>query len=269
MKTSNAMKSIAFAFAAALAASAASAAALPAAAEWTEPRAYTNAEGKVLLYRWAEPAKAEPGKAYPLVVLFHGAGERGSDNVSQLVWGAEPLIRHMRENGIDGYFVAGQVPDGKQWVDTPWGNVAHRMPSAPSESMSLALELVDRTLSERPVDRTRVYVTGVSMGGYGTWDAIQRRPDLFAAAMPVCGGGDTHLAWRIREVPVWAWHGDADTVVPPVRSRDMVSALWAVDGKVRYTEVPGCGHNVWTPAYSSKEALDWLFSQRKGIGAVR
>lgn len=243
---------------------ASSASALPGVGDWTEPRAYTNAAGKVLLYRWAEPAKVEPGKTYPLVVLFHGAGERGSDNKSQLTWGAEPLLRYMRENGIDGYFIAGQVPKGMQWVDTPWGNVAHRMPARPSESMALALELVAKTLSERrPVDKSRVYATGLSMGGYGTWDAIQRRPDLFAAAMPICGGGDTHLAWRIRDIPVWVWHGDSDAVVPTVRSRDMVSALWAVDGKVRYTEVPKCGHGSWTTAYASKEALDWLFSQRK------
>ena len=235
----------------------------PAAAAWTEARAYTNAAGKVLLYRWAEPAKVEPGKTYPLVILFHGAGERGADNVRQLVWGAEPLLRHMRERGIEGYFIAGQVPNGQQWVDTPWGNVAHRMPAKPSEPMALALELVDRTLAERPVDRTRVYATGISMGGYGTWDAVQRRPELFAAAMPICGGGDTHLAWKIRDVPIWTWHGDADTVVPTVRSREMVSALWAVDGKVRYTEVPGCGHGAWGPAYGSREALDWLFSRRK------
>lgn len=236
---------------------------LQAAAGWTEPRAYTNAAGKVFLYRWAEPAKVEPGKTYPLVILFHGAGERGTDNVSQLVWGAEPLLRHMRARGVEGYFIAGQVPNGRQWVETPWSNVAHRMPAQPSEPMALALELLDRTRAERPVDPARIYATGVSMGGYGTWDAVQRRPELFAAAMPVCGGGDTHLAWKIRDVPVWAWHGDADGVVPPVRSREMVSALWAVDGKVRYTEVPGCGHDVWRPAYASQEALDWLFEQRK------
>ncbi len=229
----------------------------------TTPRAYTNAAGKVLRYRWAEPAKVEPGKTYPLVVLFHGAGERGSDNVSQLKWGAGPILRYMAEKGIEGYFIAGQVPDGQQWVNTPWAAAAHRMDKEPSEAMALALALVDQTCATLPIDRSRVYATGVSMGGYGTWDAIQRRPDLFAAAMPICGGGDAHLVWKIRETPIWAWHGSADDVVPVSRSRDMVSALWAVDGNVRYTEVPGCGHASWIPAYDSKEALGWLFSQKR------
>jgi len=127
---------------------------------------------------------------------------------------------------------------------------------------------VDQVVAERPVDRSRIYATGVSMGGYGTWDAIQRRPDFFAAGLPCCGGGDAHLAWKIRNVPIWAWHGDRDGAVPVVRSRDMVAALWAVDGRIRYTEVPGCGHGVWVPAYSSQEALKWLFDQKASKAAA-
>jgi len=233
--------------------------------DWTVPMVYRNAAGQEFRYRWAEPAKVVPGKVYPLVVLFHGAGERGTNNVAQLKWGANELLGYMRANGIEGYFVAGQVPEGKQWVDTPWGNTSHRMNARPSETMALAFGLLDKVVAECPVDRSRIYATGISMGGYGTWDAIQRRPDFFAAAMPCCGGGDTHLAWKIRNVPIWTWHGDRDTAVPVVRSRDMVAALWAVDGRIRYTEVAGCGHGVWTPAYANKEALKWLFDQKKPL----
>jgi len=233
------------------------------AVDWTVPKVYTNEAGAVFRYRWAEPMNAVPGKTYPLVVLFHGAGERGTNNVAQLKWGADELLGYMCEHGIEGYFVAGQVPNGEQWVDTPWANTSHRMNEKPSETMALAFELLDKVVAERPVDRSRIYATGISMGGYGTWDAVQRRPDFFAAAMPCCGGGDTHLAWKIRDVPVWAWHGDRDSAVPVVRSREMVAALWSVDGKIRYTEVPGCGHGVWIPAYKSQEALKWLFDQKK------
>ena len=233
------------------------------AVDWTVPRTFEDSCGRTLLYRWMEPAKAEAGKTYPLVVLLHGAGERGTNNVSQLQWGATPVIAYMRANGIDGYFIAGQVPNGKLWVDTPWNIMSHRMNETPSETMSLLLALLDKTIAELPVDRSRVYVTGVSMGGFGTWDIIQRRPKLFAAAMPVCGGGDTHLAWKIRDIPIWAWHGDKDSVVWTSRSREMVAALWAVDGRVRYTEVPDCGHGVWNHAYASEEALKWLFDQHR------
>lgn len=234
------------------------------AVKWTVPKTFSGTGGKKLNYRWAEPERTEPGRKYPLVVLFHGAGERGADNVRQLVWGAGDLLGYMREKNIPGYFIAGQVPTGQLWVNTPWALAAHRMPAEPGETMALVLELVEKCAAELPVDRDRIYVTGVSMGGYGTWDAVQRRPDLFAAAMPVCGGGDTHLAWRIRDVPIWTWHGDRDGAVPVTRSREMTSALWAVDGNIRYTEVPGCGHDVWRPAYASREALDWFFSRRKG-----
>ena len=230
---------------------------------WTVPKVFTAPDGKTLNYRCAEPEKTVPGRKYPLVVLFHGAGERGTNNTAQLRWGAEPVLSYMREKGIEGYFIAGQVPFGQQWVNTPWSNTSHRMDATPSESMALALALVDKTIAECPVDTSRIYATGISMGGYGTWDAVQRRPELFAAAMPICGGGDSHLAWKIRNVPIWAWHGDKDGAVPCSRSRDMVAALWAVDGNIRYTEVPGCGHDVWKPAYASQEALAWFFGQKK------
>jgi len=233
---------------------------------WTVPRAYTNSASQVLLYRWAAPKTTKPNVRYPLVIHFHGAGERGDNNTSQLSWGAYEFLSFMQKPGHEGYYIAGQVPKNEQWVNTPWGNAAHRMPKSPSRPMALALELIEKTMREFPVDPARVYVTGLSMGGYGTWDALQRRPDLFAAALPFCGGGDAHLAWKIRDVPIWAWHGDADGAVPVVRSREMVSALWSVDGRIRYTEVPGCGHGVWNVGYADAETFEWLFAQRRTGG---
>ena len=234
------------------------------AAQLTVPLVYTNAQGATIPYRFAAPKAVEQGKKYPLVILFHGAGERGTDNVAQLVHGATDLLNYMREKGIEGYFLAGQCPEGKQWVNTPWSNLAHRMPEKPSEPMALMIELIGKTMRELPVDRDQVLVTGISMGGYGTWDIVQRHPDWFAAAMPCCGGGDTTLAWKIREVPIWAFHGDRDMTVPFRRSRDMVAALWAVDGRIRYREYPGVGHNCWTPAYADwDQVLAWFFAQRR------
>ena len=230
----------------------------------TEPKAYTNAAGQVLLYRWAAPKTVDPAKRYPLVVLFHGAGERGSDNRAQLVHGATDLLNYMETKGIEAYFIAGQCPSGQQWVNTPWGAKAHTMPERPSAAMGLAMELLEKTMQTHPVDRDQVLVTGISMGGYGTWDIVQRRPDWFAAALPCCGGGDTNLAVRIRDVPIWAFHGGVDKVVPTSRSRDMVNALKAVGGNIRYCEYPGVDHGCWGGTYANwDKVLSWFFAQRR------
>ena len=233
------------------------------AAEMTESRAFEK-DGARLLYRWHAPAKIESGRRYPLVVLFHGAGERGDDNVAQLVHGATELLNYAKKTGEEIFFIAGQVPRNQQWVDTPWAQKSHTMSAEPSSSMKLALALVDDVRTTLPVDPARIYATGISMGGYGTWDAVQRRPELFAAAMPICGGGDTACAAKIKDVPIWCFHGDADGAVPVCRSRSMVAALWAVDGKIRYREYPGVGHNCWTRTSGDDAVLAGLFAQRKG-----
>ena len=232
-------------------------------AAMTEAKAFKGAGGGTLLYRIHSPTKIENGRRYPLVLFLHGAGERGADNAMQLVWGVWPILSYMKEKGIEGYVVAPQCPNGEQWVDTPWSNPAHRMPEKPSRSMALVMELLDDLVKELPVDANRVRVTGISMGGYGTWDIVQRRPELFAAAMPMCGGGDDLLAWKIRSVPIWTFHGDKDTAVPVVRSRQMVSALWQCGGNVRYREYPGMGHGCWIRTYQDPEVLDWFFSRSK------
>jgi len=105
---------------------------------------------------------------------------------------------------------------------------------------------------------------GLSMGGYGTWDMIQRNPQMFAAAVPICGGGDVTKAERIARLPVWAFHGNKDNVVPTSRSRDMIEAMRKAGGSPHYTESPGVGHGVWTVAFGDPELAKWLFAQRRG-----
>lgn len=236
------------------------------AAQMTVERAFEQ-NGDWLLYRWHAPQTLAPGKTYPLVVFFHGAGERGADNLAQLVHGADEILSYAQKTGEDIFFIAGQVPSHEQWVDTPWSQTSHTMPASPSPAMRLALALVERTLRDFPVDPARVYVTGISMGGYGTWDAVQRRPDLFAAALPICGGGDVACAARIKDVPIWCFHGDQDGAVPTSRSRDMFRAVKAAGGNIQYREYPGVGHNCWTRTYGDETVLKWLFSQRKAKSA--
>lgn len=214
-------------------------------------------------YRFHAPARLEPGKTYPLVLLLHGAGERGDDNRSQLKWGADEIVKWFQTKGEEFYFVAGQVPDGRKWVEVDWSAKSHAMPVEPSVSMEGLIGLVEDLFRTAAIDRSRVYVTGISMGGYGTWDLVSRKPEWFAAAMPICGGGDPAQAERIKDVPIWAFHGDADTAVPVCRSRAMTSALWAIGGKVRYREYYGYGHNVWSATYADAAVMDWFFSKCK------
>ena len=231
--------------------------------ESTVPRIWKSADGGVFRYRFHAPSTVEDGKSYPLVIFMHGAGERGTNNVAQLVWGCDEIVSWFRNRNEEFYLVAGQVPAGLQWVDTPWTLTEHAMPKEPSETMSRQIAFVEHLFKTMPVDRTRVYVSGISMGGYGTWDLLCRKPEWFAAGLPVCGGGDPHQAWRIREIPIWTFHGDRDGAVPVCRSRKMTAALWNVNGNIRYREYPGVGHNVWSSTYADRGVLDWFFSQRK------
>ncbi|MCA9047007.1 MAG: prolyl oligopeptidase family serine peptidase, partial [Planctomycetaceae bacterium] len=125
------------------------------------------------------------------------------------------------------------------------------------------LELLDQLIKTHAIDEDRIYVMGLSMGGYGTWDLLARHPEKFAAGVPICGGGDEKQAAKIKEMPIWVFHGDADTAVKVERSRNMVAAIKEAGGKPKYTEYPGVGHNSWTPAINEPEILPWLFSQKR------
>ena len=163
------------------------------------------------------------------------------------------------------FMVIPQCRDGEQWVEQNW-NDKESAPIAetPSVQMQMAMAVLDQSLKTLPIDRSRIYLTGLSMGGFGSWELAMRRPELFAAVAPVCGGGDETQAARLKNIPIWAAHGDADTVVWPVRSRTMVEAIKAVGGNVKYTEYPGVGNNSWTPFYSNPDGvLAWMFQQRK------
>jgi len=231
-----------------------------------EAKTFTAPGGKTLPYRLVRPAATEPGKKYPLVLVLHGAGERGSDNTKNLihVWekGTGPLGRAEFQEA-KAFALIPQCPDGKQWVNVPWAAGSYKSPAV-SEPLDLALQLVDASLKDLPIDPERVSVMGLSMGGYGTFDAVQRRPELFAAAVPICAAMDVSKAKAVAKVPVWAFHGDKDTVVPPSGSREAVAALRAAGGEPRYTEYAGVGHNSWAPAFRERELWTWVFAQRRG-----
>jgi predicted peptidase len=207
-----------------------------------------------------KPFDAAQGKL-PLVLFLHGAGERGDDNQAQTKHGVKAFLGRMSKN--PHVLVAPQCPKSQKWNDVDWHAATHATPERPSEPMGKVMELLDVLLKELPVDPKRVYVTGLSMGGYGTWDLLVRRPELFAAGAPVCGGGDEAKAGGIAKIPQWIFHGDKDGVVKPIRSRNMVEALKKAGGDPKYSEYPGVGHNAWDKAYADPAFFDWLFAQTK------
>ena len=131
------------------------------------------------------------------------------------------------------------------------------------ESMDDVLELVGKLLKKLPIDPGRVYVTGQSMGGGGTYEAMARKPELFAAGVPVCGGNKVSNAKKMASIAIWVFHGEKDRVVPVERGREMVEAIRKAGGKPRYSELPGVRHNSWTPAYKNQELWKWLFAQKR------
>jgi predicted peptidase len=241
--------------------------ALPVAAvEVWAVQTHRAADGTVLPYRLLTPEPAEAGKRYPLVVFLHGAGERGDDNRRQLTHGAPAFATPQARAQFPCFVIAPQCPAGRRWCEVDWGaEESHRTPPQPSVPLAALLEVIELFRQRPDVDQARLYVTGLSMGGFGTWDLITRRPTLFAAAVPVCGGGDVQAAPHLVSMPVWIFHGAKDTVVKTVRSRQMHEAIRQAGGKlVRYSEYPGVGHDAWTRAYQEPELLTWLFAQRRG-----
>ena len=226
-----------------------------------ESRVFTTLDTYALPYRLLKPRHYKPARPWPLVLFLHGAGERGNDNQKQLSPGLRNLFISKEAQGQWPCFVvAPQCPDGQRWVNVDFGATSHVIPDEPSASMTSVLALLTALQAEFSIDRSRLYVMGLSMGGYGTWDILARRPQLFAAGLPICGGADLNTAPTIASVPLWIFHGSEDTVVPVSRSRDMVSALGRAGGSPVYTEYKGVGHDAWSGAFAEPNLLHWLFS---------
>ncbi|MHB1036238.1 MAG: carboxylesterase family protein [Pirellulales bacterium] len=230
--------------------------------------AYTGGEYKneVFKYRLLRPESVEPGKKYPVVLFLHGAGERGADNRSQLNYLPEWMAKPENRKRFPCFLIAPQCRDNKSWAELEWNTSAKKaLPGPePTDLMKVAMGMLDEVLEKCPADRARVYLTGLSMGGYGSWDIAARRPELFAAVVPVCGGGDETKAERLAKLPIWVYHGGADPTVPVERSRRMIEAIKKTGGSPKYTELPGVGHDSWTAAYTDpKGVIPWMFEQVK------
>ncbi len=225
---------------------------------------FINEKGDTLNYRMLYP-DADTMRRYPLVIFLHGSGERGNDNDAQLKWGVMNFATDKMMKMYPALVIAPQCPTGMTWSNFSRSNNNRLMKLQPvaSKPMALVIELIQQLSKKMPVDTNRIYITGLSMGGYGTFDAIERYPDLFAAAMPICGGGDTSIAASIAHIPMWIFHGSEDAAVNPLNSVDMLQALMKAGAHPGYTQLPETGHFSWIAAYSDELAMEWLFRQRK------
>ncbi len=225
-----------------------------------ETKEFKGKDGKTLLYRLLRPTKVAKTRHYPLVVFLHGAGERGDDNKAQLKHVMKDFLVPTVREKYPCYIIAPQCPKNSSWMGGRRGPTAGK----PSEALKLVLELIPAMLKELPgADPDRVYVAGLSMGGFGTWELLQRAPELFAAGVPICGGGDESQAAKVAKVPVWAFHGEKDPVVPADLSTRMVAAVKKAGGKAQLTIYPGVGHDSWTPVFRDPKVLEWMFAQKR------
>ncbi len=225
-----------------------------------------------LPYRLYIPENYNPQQAYPLVLFLHGSGERGTDNDLQLtankgatVW-AEPAVQAK----YPSFVLAPQCPPDERWVDYIDPTLgSYRLEDFPeTDEIQMVLDIIKQLQNEFTIDADRIYSTGLSMGSFGTWSENLYHPDLFAAAVAVCGAADPTKAELIASKPIWAFHGDIDNRVPVQASRDMVAAINALGGNAKYTEYPGVGHESWVPAFNTPELPDWLFSQHLGFSEI-
>ncbi|MBQ4510256.1 MAG: InlB B-repeat-containing protein [Clostridia bacterium] len=232
---------------------------------------YTASDGTVLPYRLYIPSSYDESKDYPVIVFLHGAGERGNDNQAQMGNMLPAMFNQQNTKFGEAIVIAPQCPGWpNQWVDTPWGDGNYSIDNVPeSNELKAVVELLNTVKTGYSTDENRYYAMGISMGGFGTWDLIMRHPEMFAAAVPVCGGADVSQAENLKYMPIFTAHADNDGSVPFSGTRDMVKALkragsTSVIFKQRADgSLSSGGHIIWDEIGRSGEMMDWLFKQKR------
>ncbi len=234
--------------------------------EMFEGKVFTASNGMKLPYRLYVPEDYDPAQAYPVVLFLHGSGGRGNDNAAQLNNGFVKMFSIVGNPIFDCIILVPQCPTGSAWVSvSSWKECNYSTDKIPeSKPLAAALELLQTLPSQYHVDTDRIYATGLSMGGYGTWDLLVRHGDLFAAALPICGGCDSSKAEQLKDIPIWTAHGLKDKTVPPDGTISMYQAIRAAGGeKIYITEYPDMTHNVWDIVYAKEEFYTWLLSHKR------
>ncbi len=230
-----------------------------------EHKEFVSSGGEKLLYRLLEPENMKEGKKYPLVLFLHGAGERGNDNEMQLVHGSQMFLNPVNREKYPAFVIFPQCPSDGYWAFTDRPDSFDNMPA--EEVMPPVLqavkEMLDSYLANPMVDKSRVYIMGLSMGGMGTYDLVSRFPETFAAAIPICGAVKAGRLAAAKKVKFRIFHGDADNVVPVECSRAAYRELKKAGADVEYIEFPGCNHGSWNPAFNMPDFMKWLFKNKK------
>ncbi len=248
---------------------------------WTDHQSFTSRDGHLIHYYLYVPAGPAAGTSLPLVLWLHGGLKSNGRGGPNMPAGAFYKDEHQAKQPC---FVLRPVAvKGQNWVSPRGaGTGSHAMPDTPSPSMAALIELLDKTVKEHPVDNKNLHVVGASMGGYGVWDLVGRHPDRFASAIPICGGADPGRAGALRHMKIWMFHSVDDRIVPVRGSREMFDALMkargeravveendtrtlsrSADGRIRYTEFKGGGHNAWDRALGDAAVVSWVFSPEK------
>ena len=225
---------------------------------------FTAKDGTTLPYRLYLPFEYDESKDYPVLIVLHGAGERGTDNKGNVLHMLPTMFSHAATPLAEAIVICPQCPAAPdQWVDTPWANGSYRVDDVPiSNELEAVMELLETLEATYATDPDRYYVTGLSMGGFGTWDLLMRYPDVFAAGVPICGGADPSYAEYILNVPIYTVHSTDDPIVPVKGTQDMVKALKDAGSTViQYTELEGKGHGVWNWTAENASIWKWLFEQ--------
>jgi predicted peptidase len=229
-------------------------------------------KGDTLPYRILFPQDFDAAKKYPLILVLHGAGERGNNNEAQLKYGTRLFMKDTIREKYAAIVVYPQCPTAGYWsnvkieVDSMTKKVKFifQTDAPPTKAMQSLMGLVDELLDKPYVNKHQVYVGGLSMGGMGTFEIIRRKPNVFAAAFAICGGDNTLNAPKYaKKVPLWIFHGEKDSVVPYTHSEAMVAAIKEAGGDPKYTLYPNDDHNSWNDAFAEPLLIPWLFSHHK------
>jgi predicted peptidase len=226
---------------------------------------YFTFKENTLPYRILFPENYDRTKTYPLVVFLHGAGERGNDNEKQLVHGSWLFTNEANRQKYPAIVIFPQCPAGGYWAPISERKDGFSYPEkAPAtEAMQMVIRLIKELEKMEAVDKNRIYVTGLSMGGMGTFDLITRYPRKFAAALPICGGVNVNRLKKISHMPIRIYHGDADLTVSPEHSRSAYVELKANGAQnVELFMFPNVGHGSWTNAFAQEDFLSWMFSNK-------